>query len=1206
MKNITSFREAFTHFMAEAKAKEKDTTPNLEVSGSGDLAAAISAQVAAMVKKQLKAAGHPNSSNSNGKGKFWCDKCGRFNWTHDSNSHKSREELNARSNKPSRDNYHLLAGKTEADGKSSQYFSRAEVSAAGKHEPFERILLDILWDSGADLSGLKRKFVRQLQARMFPHKAPIMVTSWSSQNAITHYTLVRIRNVETNTVFTMKINVFPDDAPADLLLGTDMMDKLKLALLHGEERKIYQDNGDNKFSLFAIAESSSDYLRRVMALSSAAEKFKKELDELLKEHESSMPADPTTVKGFAKVKPIHVETTPDAVPSFQTTNNYSRKHRDAIRKWITDYLAWDKLEIAPDDQSGPPRQKGWNSVVMIVEDDARDMRTVFNAVNVNRHLLKKLGSLPSIKEIIEWAAKHKYLSKTDISKGFWSLLLDPESRKLFRFVFEGKQYQCRALPQGATISPMVFQEMMEDVFKDIPNIRIYIDDIIIATNTLEEHIATLRKLLARVKEVGLLLNRKKSIFMQEKVEMFGFDVSHGMISPAARRASAMAKYPVPTNPSELSRFVKSAGYFRDLVDHFATDEAVLNPCIKSWNWTPECKKSFESLREKLAALPYVVPYDEANKIELHVDTSKSVIGAVLLQVLPNGTKAPIWYYSSMLSDVERRYLPFHREFFGVVKAIRKFHPILHGIYFDLYVDHKPLVPVLNKPDKGLAQLGYRWGARVLSLMDYEFKTHWIAGEKHVVPDAFSRISPSVAALKVTVTSVKEAQNFDNEVKNLRGSTKQFYEQDGVLFRRGRQGQRQLVLPGVLRKPALEDAHFGHCGSRKMLSLLHSWCWWPRMESSIEEYLAGCEPCQNRIRHKQAVPESLHISKNGIWQDLVADFTGPLPDGSHILFVLDLFTMYLETKIVSGPTAAVATEFFEELFWKYGTPKTVLTDNGAAFIARAIKEAFERMGVKGRHSSPYTPQAHGPIERVVREIKEYLRALGVEKKNLKVNLQKATATHNATVHSKTGYSPFSMTFVRDWVSPLASLLRKPEETAPRESVQQRVTSQQNILLNAKHNIANKEFQQDKYLHRSGKIQPDRKFEIGDLVKLYQEDAKGKMEPKYTGPFTVIAKSSPFTYLLRAPDGKILHKISIRRLIGYNEPKPHHPVELDEQPSASTAHRPELAQPNAETPPTSEAPPPDNFTKIPLATNLFNIPTIDYGTFEDDDDAAPQPA
>lgn len=517
-----------------------------------------------------------------------------------------------------------------------------------------------------------------------------------------------------------------------------------------------------------------------------------------------------------------------------------------------------------------------------------------------------------------------------------------------------------------------------------------------------------------------------------------------------------------------------------------------------------------------------------------------------MQKLPTGELAPVWFFSAVLSTAEKGYSTFHREFTAVLKSIKKFHYYLDGVKFTVRTDHQPLVPVLSQQDRGMKSMGTRWAARCLTLTAYDFEVKWVPGNENVVSDAFTRAK--IDALRVRVQSIAEAQKYDGEIMNIQEGH-QFYRQEGVMYRKGKTQARQVVLPNAIRKAALDDAHDGHVGPKKMLAHLRTWCWWPNMESTVNLYTAGCADCQRKLRAKLPTNEALHLPRGGPWQDLALDACGPFNNGKHILVLVDMFTEFAVAQVVDSPTADAVIEFVEGTLRRFGVASSILSDNGAGMKAKATEEAYVRLGLRVRHSTPYTPTANGIVERLIKTIKEWLRAnsewqQGNSSKLFVRAVDLAVSAYNRTKHSTTHFSPFYAMFHRDYVTALPSQLMPAQEVTLDEWLADATTRRLNLEQEISWNVKKAEAAQDRRLIEKGKVLPARQFRINDLVLVRNPRTAGKMEVRYNGPWRIAAVITPQSFMVERVGGTESYTKSVRDLVPYIKPDTNkNPIEIE---------------------------------------------------------------
>ena len=198
-----------------------------------------------------------------------------------------------------------------------------------------------------------------------------------------------------------------------------------------------------------------------------------------------------------------------------------------------------------------------------------------------------------------------------------------------------------------------------------------------------------------------------------------------------------------------------------------------------------------------------------------------------------------------------------------------------------------------------------------------------------------------------------------------------------------------------------------------------------MITDIRNHLKTCLPCLQNNHQRQKPPGFLKPIKQpeGIWQLLTMDFHGPISPttkcgNKYIIAITDVLSKFVITKAVRDCTAATAAHFLvEEVILKYGTPKSILTDNGTHFTASMMTELFKQIGVTHLYSTPYHPMTNGQVERYNATMDSKIAALSNEKRtNWDEQLQFVAFNYNTSIHTTTGQIPFEMIFGRSPVLP----------------------------------------------------------------------------------------------------------------------------------------------------------------------------------------------
>lgn len=221
------------------------------------------------------------------------------------------------------------------------------------------------------------------------------------------------------------------------------------------------------------------------------------------------------------------------------------------------------------------------------------------------------------------------------------------------------------MPFGAKGAPAVFQRRMNTVLSGLINkiCMVYLDDVIVYSNTLEEHEEKLRMVFDRFREHTLLLKHDKCNFLMKEIKYLGHVINGNGVSPDPEKIIAIMNYPVPRTPKQIKSFLGLVGYYRKFISHFAEIAKPLNNLLKKdvtfvWNDTHE--KAFNTLRLTLTKEPVLCYPDFQKEFILTTDASKIALGAILSQG-PIGTDRPIAFASRTLNKAEANYTTTEQE-----------------------------------------------------------------------------------------------------------------------------------------------------------------------------------------------------------------------------------------------------------------------------------------------------------------------------------------------------------------------------------------------------------------------------------------------------------------------------------------------------------------------------------------------------------------
>lgn len=320
-------------------------------------------------------------------------------------------------------------------------------------------------------------------------------------------------------------------------------------------------------------------------------------------------------------------------------------------------------------------------------------------------------------------------------------------------------YQFNRMPQGVTNAPSTFQRLMERCMGELnlKEVLVFIDDLFIFSETLEEHEERLLRVLTHLKEYGLKLSAEKCRFFQSSVRYLGHIVSQNGVETDPEKIKALKTWPKPRNLKELRSFLRFCGYYRRFIKDFSQIVKPLNvltagypPTRKGKNrvnsaqyhdpkemfgecWTDSCQQAFNTIIEKVTSAPLLGFADPKLPYLLHTDASTTGLGAALYQH-QDGELRVVAFASRGLSKSEAKYPAHKLEFLALKWAVTEtFCDYLYGASFTVVTDSNPLTYVLTTAK--LDATSYRW---LSALSTYSFKLQYRAGKQNLDADALSR------------------------------------------------------------------------------------------------------------------------------------------------------------------------------------------------------------------------------------------------------------------------------------------------------------------------------------------------------------------------------------------------------------------------------------------------------------------------------------
>jgi hypothetical protein len=245
---------------------------------------------------------------------------------------------------------------------------------------------------------------------------------------------------------------------------------------------------------------------------------------------------------------------------------------------------------------------------------------------LNRETIKDRYTMPRVEDILERGAQGRVFSKLDLADAFHQIRVRSGDEHLTAFNTPAGTFAFQVMPFGLANAPATFQRVIDEALKDVlgHGVEAYMDDVLIHTDTLPQHLSLLRQVFALLDRAALYIKPAKCQFLQSELDFLGHRLCHRVLLPQPGKMQLLSDWPAPRTVPQLRRFLGFAQFYARFIPHLSLDLAVLSGLLRnhtSWHWDAPHQAAFESIKRRFSRVVSLAVPDHALPFWLHTDAS---------------------------------------------------------------------------------------------------------------------------------------------------------------------------------------------------------------------------------------------------------------------------------------------------------------------------------------------------------------------------------------------------------------------------------------------------------------------------------------------------------------------------------------------------------------------------------------------------------
>lgn len=637
---------------------------------------------------------------------------------------------------------------------------------------------------------------------------------------------------------------------------------------------------------------------------------------------------------------------------------------------------------------------------------------------LNKLVIPESFPFPLIEDLIGKTQGCNWFTVLDINSAFWSIPLRYEDREKTGFVTQTGHYHWTCLPFGLKISPAIFQRILYGIIQKYQLTSFctnYIDDILIFSNSFEEHKLHIEKLLSAIRTEGWKLKLVKCFFAQHKIKYLGHIIENGTIKPMSDNLKAIKEFPRPRSLKNIRQFLGKVNFYlkfiKDSTKVLEPFHYLLRKDVK-FIWNETCEQNFNKIKHYLTSQPTLAIFNRNYPIKIYTDASIEGMGAVLKQTQPNGTDKTVAYFSKKFTEGQKKKKAIYLECIAVREAVKFWQYWLLGNKFEIYTDHKPLqnLNIKSRTDEELGDL-------TNYLSQFDFRIIYLPGNTNTEADCLSRnpvdnIREETKDILQTVNTLTLEEVVQDQ-KQIIPKMKQMEIKNNIIYKKN---THRVVISEQTGKILISRVHknFGHIGTLCMLNTIRHNYFFKNMRQLITDHCTQCDIC---IKNKSRPP--LKIGKLGMLGpatnpfeimslDTIGGFGGKRSTKRYLHLLVDHFTRYAFISTSSTQTSSDFIKLIQQVQTENNVKITLLlTDQHGGLTSNEFQNFITSQNIGMIFTAVDCPFSNGLNERLNQTLVNRIRCKVNENEKRKTWTTAAYECindYNNTIHSTTKFSP----------------------------------------------------------------------------------------------------------------------------------------------------------------------------------------------------------